>query len=831
MIGLLLSSVATALSTDARVAQRVESMTIDEALKVVKPEAAALFQEHTTDQKAQMRGQMKNLDRATEILNGMFEDTRLELDKLNEENTKLLTKKGAALSLAQQNIASSESSLAGAVSRLSEAQAQQKTGQETIESVQSQLADVTQQCATTTTNLENQLRLLRGDLNVTGGIIQMVKCEKAMLMQCIFLQEDAEEGVDKRGYYAFTHSQATEKMATLKTKAARMAMQNTLAQVYDGPEPMLFQLGQSRRRHKRKARTLQMSNMDPNSVPSTTGSANADRSGANKQTAPATAPMSPSKQKSKCSLSKSKNCQKFLDQMMMMQGDISDQVLALEDELHNEETRCEDEKSTFSQQLTDAEKSVNDAQTEMGTATKDKTKFSQSTALFAKQISELRHFIHDKNVEWHTQQSELEETMCGIKKIRTEMFKFQGQDLMPQDCEVGDWSQDECSASCQGGTRKERREIISPPMNKGTECPPLEQITDCNAQPCPEDCEIGEWEGWAKCSAECGGGIQTRSRSIISEAKYGGESCGELQQTQACNSGNCDSDCELSDWTDWTSCSKGCDTGFQKRKRNVLKQARGTGECPPPGMMKEELQRCNTQTCPNDVKCDSLVDVMILIDSSGSMGDKGFKATKKFAANMVKRFKADGNQQAQVGAILFSGPGTWPNWRKCKRGKGTEEQCGLKLLSPLTSEIDKVSTAIEGAEWIGATTNTAGALAKAGRELEMEGRQDAASVVFVITDGDPNFKRKTGAAAKILKKSARLVFVPIGPYIKLKNLKRWCSKPVRENVMPAPTASMLEKMIPEFVSSLCPVTESKESGTSSAVSPSPDAAGASAETE
>lgn len=826
MICLLLSSLATALSTDARVAQRVESMTINEALKVVKPEAVALFQEHTTDEKVQMRGQMKNLDRATEILNGMFEDTRLELDQLNEGNGQLLTKKGGALSLNQQNLASAESSLAGAVSRLSEAQAQQKTGQETIESVKTQLADVTLQCATSTANLENQLRLLKGDLNVTGGIIQMVKCEKAMLMQCIFLQEDAEEGVEKRGYYAFTHPQATEEMASLQTKAARVAMQNTLAQVYDdGSEPMLFQLGQSRRRHKRKARSLQLSNTDPATA---AGSPDVDPSGPNKQTDPATAPMSPNKQKSKCSLSKSKNCQKFLDQMMMMQGDISDQVSELEDELHSEETRCENEKSTFSQQLTDAEKSVDDAQTEMGTATKEKTQFSQSTRLFSEQISELRLFIHEKTVEWHTKQKELEETMCGIKKIRTEMFKFQGQDLMPQDCEVSDWSQDECSASCQGGTRIERREIISPPMNKGTECPASEKVTDCNAQPCPENCEIGEWEGWTKCTADCGGGIQTRSRSVITEAKYGGESCGETQQTQGCNSGNCDSDCELSDWTEWTACSKGCDTGFQLRRRNELKQARGTGVCPPPGLMKKDLQRCNIQKCPDDVKCDSMVDVMILIDSSGSMGDKGFTETRKFAANLARRFKSH-HQQAQVGAILFSGPGTWRNWRRCKKGKGSEEQCGLQLLSPLTSEIDSVSTAIDKAPWIGATTNTAGALAKAGQELDMGGRQDAASVVFVITDGDPNFKRKTKAAAKRLKKSARLVFVPIGPYIKLKNLKKWSSKPVRENVMPAPRPEMLEKMIPDFVSSLCPVTESeesKESSTSSAVSPSPDAAAA-----
>lgn len=199
---------------------------------------------------------------------------------------------------------------------------------------------------------------------------------------------------------------------------------------------------------------------------------------------------------------------------------------------------------------------------------------------------------------------------------------------------------------------------------------------------------------------------------------------------------------------------------------------------------------------------------MILLDSSGSMGDAGFKAVKKFGASLVKRFKT-GEDKAMVGSVLFSGPGTWANWYKCQDGVGTEEECGLQLLSPLTEDMGALSGAIDGAKWIGATTNTAGALALAGNELQM-GRQDATSVIFVVTDGDPNFKRKTAAAARRVKKSARLVFVPLGPYINLKNLKRWGSKPVRENVLPAGSAKDLEAMIPEFVADLCPKMYSKE---------------------
>jgi len=817
---LLLTTMAYTATLRATVAERAANMTLDHALKVVKPEVVALYQENTKETST-MRGGMtvKNLDRATEILNGMFTDTESQLDELEVETGRILDKNYYELSLAQSNIAAAQASLTDAISRLSDALAQQKQSQETVESVNVQLVQVSEECDEGISDLKHNLLMLRGDLNVTGNIVKMVKCEKTMLLQCMF-HDDMGDGRAPRAYYTFDHPEATRQLATLQTKAAREAVQRTLARVYDGPSPILFQKrSKKKRHHKHSVEHLSTvhkvamkidAHNDPNQVATVGADATttAGRSGANKQVAPATVPLNPKKQVQKCTIGRSKNCQKFLDQIMEMQGSIQDEVKSLEDELHHLEKGCEEQKESFEQQTTDAQRTLSEAQTGISHSSMEKTQYTETERLLGSQIEELTHFLRETEKEYSLKKKEFMEVMCGIKKIRTEMYKFQGQDLLPVDCEVADWTQNECTVSCGHGDRLEKREIISPPKNKGANCPALQKKTDCNVKQCPQDCIMGEWEGWSACSADCGGGVMTKNRAIIQEAMYGGEACGETQETEACNSENCDAHCELSDFQGWTPCSKACDTGFQRRDRSVLKAKRGKGKCPPPGMKKEELQRCNTQKCEEDVECESQIDLVLLLDSSGSMGEEGFERTKNFFAELVHRFKYS-DHDAKIGAILFSGPGTWDAWYKCEDGLGTEEECGLKELMPLTEDGEALSAAIKEAPWIAATTNTAGALAKAQNMLEMGGRQEATSIVVVVTDGDPNFKWKTRAASKKLRRSARLIYVPLGEYINLTNLKKWASRPVRENVIPIHDMEDLESSAAMLISNFCPVVHSE----------------------
>jgi len=98
------------------------------------------------------------------------------------------------------------------------------------------------------------------------------------------------------------------------------------------------------------------------------------------------------------------------------------------------------------------------------------------------------------------------------------------------------------------------------------------------------DC-VGSWSTWSPCSQECGGGEQTRSYSVTTEASGpGSATCsfddGETE-TQSCNMQECSVDCE-GYFTDYTQCynfsHRGRDYRIRDRDYNIINPASGNGE-------------------------------------------------------------------------------------------------------------------------------------------------------------------------------------------------------------------------------------------------------------
>jgi hypothetical protein len=169
-----------------------------------------------------------------------------------------------------------------------------------------------------------------------------------------------------------------------------------------------------------------------------------------------------------------------------------------------------------------------------------------------------------------------------------------------KDCQVGEWSPwSQCSVNCGGGEQSRERKIIQEQQYGGETCPPLAETRSCNTNPCPINCEVGEWTNWEDCNVQCGGGTHTRSRPIVVQPKYGGNECPPLTDSESCNTNPCPIDCKVSDWSDWNKCDQDCDGGKQTRTRTVITDsAYGGITCPP----LSETQDCNTQPCVN---CDS----------------------------------------------------------------------------------------------------------------------------------------------------------------------------------------------------------------------------------
>jgi hypothetical protein len=176
-------------------------------------------------------------------------------------------------------------------------------------------------------------------------------------------------------------------------------------------------------------------------------------------------------------------------------------------------------------------------------------------------------------------------------------------EVLPVDCQVsafGGWSA--CSKSCGGGTRSRSRTVTVQPKNGGNACPALTESEGCNTQGCPVDCQVSAFTGWSGCSKACEGGTQSRSRSVTVQPQNGGNACPALTESRSCNTQACPVDCQVGPFSGWTTCSKDCGGGTQSRSRSVTVQPQNGGDgCP----ALTESRSCNTQTCEPPPSCET----------------------------------------------------------------------------------------------------------------------------------------------------------------------------------------------------------------------------------
>jgi len=356
----------------------------------------------------------------------------------------------------------------------------------------------------------------------------------------------------------------------------------------------------------------------------------------------------------------------------------------------------------------------------------------------------------------------------------------------------------------------------------GSVCPPLLMYKNCNEQMCPIDCKLSDWSGYSSCSAECGGGVRERQRTVEVEPKYDGEECGDVSQVESCNPQSCDSDCVLGDWTAWTNCSKSCNGGLSRRYRLVTEPQQGGGSCPKKvSPQRLQKQRCNTDPCfvkeGQLLDCESSVDLVLVIDGSGSIGENGWKQSLATAELIVKAMKLSPTGGSQVSIIVYSAPAGWCDYYTCMgefpEGYGPEYcpghtdanplDCGAKIIQHFTNDEETALESLKDATYPALTTFTSYALHAAKDELKL-GTQDASSTIVLITDGVPNDPKSTANAAEEVKKDARLIIVPVTQYAPLEDIKTWASDPEDVISVDGFTSLGSQTIINDIISTACP---------------------------
>jgi len=153
--------------------------------------------------------------------------------------------------------------------------------------------------------------------------------------------------------------------------------------------------------------------------------------------------------------------------------------------------------------------------------------------------------------------------------------------VVKTDCEWNGWTSSACSVTCGRGDIYKKRTIKVHAAFGGNPCTgPETLVAPCEGlQPCPAnaavDCKWASWSTWSACS-ECGG-QRKRFRDIQAAPQYGGEKCvaTDTSQTEGClGKEYCTTTyCVWGSWSSWGSCTRKCDTGKRKRRRELKETA------------------------------------------------------------------------------------------------------------------------------------------------------------------------------------------------------------------------------------------------------------------
>jgi len=473
-----------------------------------------------------------------------------------------------------------------------------------------------------------------------------------------------------------------------------------------------------------------------------------------------------SKQANKCTMSDA-DCGLLNDNMAVFWGEVKDKYDAKMAELTQAKHHCKEVSTTINEEITLWNALLQERNADLGEATGEQSEATQTQTDKQREQRELSAEYKEIDKKCKDTVGTIMANLCGLRKVRGELATF-SKTVKPDqivDCVTTDWSPSQCSKSCDTGRQMLSRDVSQPTSN-GIKCPPLQMVKRCNQFPCPINCKVSDWSGWGRCSKECGGGMQARVRTIDTRPDFGGEACPPQTETQQCNAQSCDRDCTLSEWTKWAPCTKACGKGSQRRIKKVTVKAAGNGKCPKAlNHERYERQACNTNECPPDPQCSGKMDIVLVVDSSGSWTEKGYNVVKAFVTGLTKMYDLD-RKKVKLGIVEFSKE--------------------AHIIQGMTYDKNEVEKSLANLKFRKGLTDMAKGLLTA-EKLLLDGRKDSQSEVIVITDGKPSFKFATSnAARKLNEHGARLVFMPIRTYGKSPFLLKWATAPGKENVFRVP---------------------------------------------
>lgn len=749
------------------------------------------------------------LDGAKKMLNKFIFESMSKYDKEILKCVASYRENCQTMEVFQRTISTANKMAANADELVLSSQATIKECDNEIPDTKEKLYEHNEQCFKNLHKLRAELKIVLADIEVMVLILKMTECKKdSSLSQ--FAMARCTDPCTKKSFIQFRSKGLQEKLNKLQSQLSQNLMSTTFADIFEDVRSFAG------------AEFLQTASEtsadNPNQTSSDPATPRTQKPGSPCKDKAEGAPSAATKRAAKCTIAASPQCPKLQERFLLIQTGIVEKKDRLKADIEKLENDCSETRQELEGKIKHRESMKADASTKLATAMTKKADALSVADETAEMRAQLQEGLEKTMKECSTNYINYETEICALKKIRGELYKMKGGDSSSaffQDCEVSRWKADSCSQLCGRNSYGEMHltRTVLTLSNGGAKCLPLSLYQPCNRFPCPVNCKVSSWQQWSQCSAKCGGGVEQRIRKVGQQPKHGGTPCGSISETRPCNGQSCHADCELSSWTRWTACSKDCDGGTSHREKHVDVAARGQGYCPDihhPARLQEKS--CNNEPCkiPNPdqaLPCNRSLDVVLLLDGSGSMGEKGFKAEKKAAHYILNSFdtssNAEGQSKANVAIVIYSGPSTWGGVVRCFHKLGP---CKVDLIAHFTRDMKKLNKVIDELKFPKGSTLTSLALGMAASELPL-GRKDSKSAVVIITDGKPLFELSTRYAALSIRKKTRLVWIAVSRYAPLKNIKKWATRRWQENIVEVKTRDDLEKA--QFMSALmadiCPM--------------------------
>jgi len=762
------------------------------------------------------------IDGARKLLNSMIHESMTKYDAEISKCTDYYSKQCALMEVARGEISAANFVAANSRALILDAQAVINQMTKDIPATKQELKAHSLQCKTQLHKMNERLKVLMGDIAVMTMILKMSDCDAKGFVQTHQLgMMQCRDECTQKDYVTFDQSQLQSEMDLLKSSRSQEILSENFADMFadddDDTDGEVMMLNDSENKPKKKkgskkqppAKKMGFNNPP---VPKTKVPSN-----------PCTdpnqgAPSAANKRAAKCTLKKSPQCYKLQGRFLQIQAGIQDDKDQLMEDIELYDNACKDTKKTLEASIESDGSLLGSSQTKLAAATEKESTAGEKGRQVATENEGYNADLLKQMKTCSTNYINFETELCALKKIRGDLFKkmVKGHKGFFQDCEVTKWVPEACTKKCAHGQQKLSRSVMSHPSG-GAKCLPLAATgVSCNRSPCPVNCKLEPWGGWAKCSSKCGGGLQTRVRDVKQAMRYDGNPCAATSEAKQCNVASCEKNCVLHEWTKWTSCSKDCDGGSQKRQKMIKEPAEGAGKCAgtwAPERLEYKkcaMHRCKVPDANKVMKCDQSLDIVLVMDGTPKSGKAGWAAEQKLANSFVDAFTGKGSKAKPNFAVIhYTGPRTWSGVSKCT-GKSTkkvdmEKDCRVKIASHFSEKTATTKATISGLQFAPGSKLLSLGLMVVQAEMAL-GRANRRSIVVVFIDGEPLSYRKTMLASHALRKKARLIYVVVAKFAPMAKIKLWSSRRWQENLVQVADATELAKAETgtHIIANICP---------------------------